>query len=207
MNIYQEIRPTYLYIKQHSITGKLYFGKTIKDDPIKYMGSGKHWKSHINKHGKEFVETLWYCLFHDKESIIKFAETFSEQQDIVKSNIWLNLVKENGIDGTTIGIKWYNNGNISYRFEDDNVPSGWKLGRVYDWDTKISSKDKIWINDDKVEMYIHKDIGIPETFSVGRLYHKRENTIMICPHCNMHNTPGNHKRYHGDICKSKILIA
>lgn len=50
--------PTYLYIKQHTITGKLYFGKTIKD-PEKYMGSGTHWKRHINKHGKEHVETLW----------------------------------------------------------------------------------------------------------------------------------------------------
>lgn len=35
--------PTYLYIKQHSITGKLYFGKTVKN-PEKYNGSGSPWR-------------------------------------------------------------------------------------------------------------------------------------------------------------------
>ena len=35
--------PTYLYIKQHSVTGKLYFGKTSKPYPYveNYLGSGK----------------------------------------------------------------------------------------------------------------------------------------------------------------------
>ncbi len=50
---------TYLYIKQHTITGKLYFGKTIRD-PLKYFGSGLHWSPHIRVHGKEHVMTLWY---------------------------------------------------------------------------------------------------------------------------------------------------
>lgn len=36
MTIY---KPTYLYIKVHSITGMKYFGKTTKN-PIKYDGSG-----------------------------------------------------------------------------------------------------------------------------------------------------------------------
>ena len=95
MNIYT---PTYLYIKQHSVTGKLYFGKTVKN-PDKYMGSGKHWIRHIKKHGKEHVETLWYCLFYDKESCTEFALNFSEQQNIVESTDWLNLKLENGKDG------------------------------------------------------------------------------------------------------------
>lgn len=33
--------PTYLYVKQHTITGLKYFGKTIKD-PYVYPGSGTH---------------------------------------------------------------------------------------------------------------------------------------------------------------------
>ena len=28
----QNFKPTYLYIKQHTVTGKLYFGKTTKDN-------------------------------------------------------------------------------------------------------------------------------------------------------------------------------
>lgn len=103
MTIYTEtFIPTYLYIKQHNITKKLYFGKTIQN-PIKYNGSGKHWKSHIKKHGKEQIETLWYCLFLDEESIIEFATNFSIQENIIESNTWTNLVYENGINSGMFG--------------------------------------------------------------------------------------------------------
>lgn len=90
--------PTFLYIKQHIKTGKLYFGKTIKD-PEKYVGSGVHWKRHIAKHGKEFVTTLWYCLFLDEDALTEFAINFSVQEHIVKSTLWANQILENGIDG------------------------------------------------------------------------------------------------------------
>jgi hypothetical protein len=94
---------TYLYIKRHSITGKLYFGKTTRKDPVKYNGSGVHWSNHINKHGKEHVETIWYCLFVDQEECTKFALMCSEQWDIVNSEDWLNQVPECGIGGAAIG--------------------------------------------------------------------------------------------------------
>ena len=55
MNIYT---PTYLYIKQHALTGKLYFGKTVQNPEV-YKGSGTHWTNHIKKHGKEHIKTLW----------------------------------------------------------------------------------------------------------------------------------------------------
>lgn len=104
MNIYTpEFQPTYLYIKQHTITGKLYFGKTTSNKPEKYPGSGTRWTNHINKHGKEYVVTLWYCLFLDKESIQEFAVLFSKMHNIghIKpfNKHWLNLRIENGTDG------------------------------------------------------------------------------------------------------------
>ena len=95
MSIFQ---PTYLYIKQHSITNLLYFGKTIRE-PLKYNGSGTYWNRHIKKHGKEHIETLWYCLFLDKDSINKFAENFSIKNNIVESKNWANMKPENGLDG------------------------------------------------------------------------------------------------------------
>ena len=112
MNIYV---PTYLYIKQHSVTGLKYFGKTAKYDPLKYLGSGKHWKSHIKKHGTMHVVTLWYQLFDDKSLLTEFALLFSDHWDIVKSKEWANLIPENGIDG---GVKGYphsaqHNANVS----------------------------------------------------------------------------------------------
>lgn len=96
--------PTFLYIKQHSITGKLYFGKTTKD-PITYRGSGVYWMRHRKIHGNKNLETLWYCLFPDEEECTKFAIMCSEQWGIVKSEDWLNLILENGLNGTPKGFK------------------------------------------------------------------------------------------------------
>ena len=95
--------PTYLYIKRHAITGKCYFGKTNSKNPYKYLGSGIHWKRHIKLHGVEHVETLWCKLFIDQIECTRVALLFSEQQDIIKSDRWLNLVIENGIDGGSHG--------------------------------------------------------------------------------------------------------
>ena len=102
-NIYTSIDPTYLYIKQHFITGLKYFGKTTKD-PYKYIGSGKYWNNHIKKHGKEHIDTLWVSeLYHDT-SIVEPALHFSEENNIVKSKDWVNLIYENGLDGGSFGI-------------------------------------------------------------------------------------------------------
>lgn len=52
-----KFKPTRLYIKQHSVTGVMYFGKTIKDGKNfdNYTGAGKRWLHHLKKHGKEYV--------------------------------------------------------------------------------------------------------------------------------------------------------
>ena len=98
MNIYSKFKPTYLYIKRHSVTGMLYFGKTTQN-PEKYYGSGTRWKYHISNHGKEHVETLWYCLFLDFETINSFALAFSLENKIVESDVWANLVIEDCVGG------------------------------------------------------------------------------------------------------------
>lgn len=97
----REFRPTYLYIKRHKITGKLYFGKTSNgyEEMLAYLGSGTVWNRHINKHGIEHVETIWFCLYYNREDCKEFAECFSEQEKIVESKIWANLRPENGING------------------------------------------------------------------------------------------------------------
>lgn len=130
MTIYKEFTPTYLYIKQHSITAKLYFGKTVKDPEV-YKGSGSRWTSHIKKHGKEHVETLWYSLFTDQESCTAFALLFSEQQRIVESSDWLNLIPENGIDG------WYPGTNRSE--ETKQRMSAAKLNMTEETKAKLSA--------------------------------------------------------------------
>jgi len=48
----------FLYVKQHTVTGKFYFGKTVRD-PLKYRGSGTVWNRHIKVHGKDQIAPLW----------------------------------------------------------------------------------------------------------------------------------------------------
>lgn len=97
--------PTRLYIKRHALTGMMYFGKTTRDDIISYKGSGKRWTNHINKHGRQFVQTVWISnIFTDQLELTKFALAFSELFDIVSSNQWANLKEENGLDGSPKGI-------------------------------------------------------------------------------------------------------
>lgn len=96
---------TYLYIKEHSVTGLRYFGKTTKNNALKYSGSGKHWKRHIKKHGKQYVKTIWISEpFYEQNELTEFAIFFSDFFNIVESDKWSNLIVENGLDGAPKGV-------------------------------------------------------------------------------------------------------
>lgn len=99
----QIFKPTYLYVKRHATTGKLYFGKTTRIDIEKYVGSGLHWKRHVREHGRQHVETIWFQLFEDEIECTEFAQAFSELFNIVESDSWLNLVIESGLSGKPPG--------------------------------------------------------------------------------------------------------
>lgn len=92
----------YLYIKQHTVTGLKYFGKTEKN-PFKYHGSGSYWSKHVKKHGKHFIKTVEVWGFDNIEACTEFALNFSKENDIVQSTQWANLQEENGIDGAVTG--------------------------------------------------------------------------------------------------------
>jgi hypothetical protein len=101
-----KFKPTFLYIKRHTKTGKLYFGKTTLLERIEsYNGSGTYWTKHIKAHGVEFVETVWYCLFTEIDDLIEFATQFSETHCIVESSDWANQVPEDGISGSGVSMK------------------------------------------------------------------------------------------------------
>lgn len=94
----QDFKPTWLYVKQHNITGLKYFGKTVKKCPVQYKGSGQHWLRHLRKYGND-VTTVWYQLFTDKDLLVSFALNFSAQNNIVESKEWANLKPEDGLRG------------------------------------------------------------------------------------------------------------
>lgn len=89
--------PTWLYIKEHNVTGLKYFGKTTRD-PLKYKGSGTHWTRHISKHGND-TTTIWCQLFTDREELTQYAVEFSIKNNIVESAEWANLIVEDGLGG------------------------------------------------------------------------------------------------------------
>lgn len=98
-----KFKPTWLYIKQHNLTGLKYFGKTTKNDPCKYKGSGIHWNRHLDKHGND-VTTIWCELFNDKNKLVEYALDFSYKNKIVESIEWANLRPENELMGGDTGI-------------------------------------------------------------------------------------------------------
>lgn len=121
------MKPTFLYIKQHNITGLKYFGKTTERNPYAYLGSGKYWKKHINKHGTEHVITVWAHLFTDEQELIEYAKKFSKDNNIVDSTEWANLKEETGLDGGMEKGWWSEEQLENFR---NKQKQRWKEGKV-----------------------------------------------------------------------------
>jgi general stress protein YciG len=88
----------YLYVKTHSTTGLKYLGQTRAANPHKYPGSGKRWKHHLKKHGKN-ISTKILLVTEDKEELKETGVFFSKLWNIVESNEWANLKDEEGDGG------------------------------------------------------------------------------------------------------------
>lgn len=211
--------PTYLYVKEHAITGKCYFGKTTSKDPIKYLGSGLHWSPHIKNHGKENVKTLWYKLFTDQEDCTEFAEFFSEEMDIVNSDRWLNMKPENGLDGGSQDPehqrKWQSAGTIAaiispnhFSKNPENLKNLEKM-RIASSNSPTSSR-----NDPELQMKWRaaaiaspnapsKNPEVMKRIQAASLASSNHNSRIevICPHCGKRGIKLNMSRWHFDKCK------
>lgn len=151
MNIYSYLtksqidgfKPTFLYIKKHNITGKLYFGQTRKTGKQfeSYTGSGSYWVNHINKHGKEHIKTLWFCLYYDIETLVEAAISLSKIMNIVESENWANQILETGVGA-------YVNGRKHTEYTKKLLSEARKNTTVYIDNT--GEKHSMNINDDKV---------------------------------------------------------
>jgi len=188
-------KPTYLYIKQHSITGLLYFGKTSYSDPIKYLGSGTHWQNHINKYGDEHVVTLWHELFTNRDELIQFAIQFSKDLNIVKSKSWANLKEENGLDG----------GLSSHSEETKLKMSATRKGRKGILPSS-ATRQKM---SDSAKGRIVLDATRTKISATKTGYHHAEETkrklseTIICPHCHQIGGKSAMKQWHFDNCRLK----
>jgi ribosomal protein S27AE len=215
----------YLYVKQHNSTKLKYFGKTQSEDPLKYSGSGKYWKRHLEKHGNDISNVnLWE--FDNEEDCSEFAIKFSEENDIVNSKEWANLKIENGLDGNPIG-NWK---GMSYE-----EIYGETLGKKLREDRSKSNSNRKFSNEtkNKISAAAKIRLSIPENNSMFGKNHSEESKIKIgktsknrkwseaskrkfselrtgktvtrilktCPNCGKQGSGPNMKRYHFDKCK------
>ena len=184
-SIYTPIKPTYLYIKQHSVTGLKYFGKTTETDPYKYSGSGGYWKNHIKKHGKKFIKTIWVSDLYYDTSIVEHALHFSIENNIVESNDWANLILENGLDGAITGTIRSKESRIKQSVSAKGR-NAWNKGKQDSDDIKIKKSNS------------HKG---KTPWNKGKICNPQP--IVTCPRCNKTGGASNMKRYHFDNCKLK----
>lgn len=117
----ENFKPTFLYIKTHNKTGLKYFGKTVSKYPEKYKGSGVYWTRHLEKHGND-VTTEIYGYYTDREICLQDALEFSEENNVVTSPEWANLIPEtvdtfNGVIITNKNI-YGKNGQSGYGLEN-----------------------------------------------------------------------------------------
>lgn len=201
---------TYLYIKRHLVTHKYYFGKTIKD-PLKYKGSGFYWLRHLKVHGQQ-VKTIWYRAFNDQTECTKFALAFSEKHNIVKSNKWLNLKPENGLDGTVPGTIFGPPSEevrqkisaklIGLKKTDEHRQS------LSDAHTNLSWSDLQRQKITEAKLLSGKSgpqsAEAREKVSIAK--RGKQQKVLTCPNCNKTGGIANMKRYHFSKCSNPTPI-
>ena len=191
-------KPTYLYIKRHSLTGKCYFGKTTRD-PMTYLGSGTVWRRHLKVHGTDNVETIWCKLFDDQEECMSVATIFSEQQDIVNSDIWLNLIPENGIDGQAFGFRHSKEAKEKISEANRNrTPEQRKSQSIRQTGKKHSKKHS---NAGKTREKFSDEWKNRISLGTSLAQCGKKQRIVRCPHCGKEGGASTMPRWHFDNCK------
>jgi hypothetical protein len=95
-------KPTALLVMEHNITGMKYFCKTTCVDRVKtYKGSGIAWNKHLEENGKDITVGL-LGFYVDEERCLSAAKKFSEDNDIVRSQLWANAIPETGRNGVSL---------------------------------------------------------------------------------------------------------
>jgi hypothetical protein len=214
-----------LYIFTHNKTGLKYFGKTIRfkteKELLVYGGSGRYWKNHLSKHGKDLTVEIYGI--YDINEVEEIALKFSEENDIVKSSRWANLILENGLDGNSNGRPGgfavseetkekmrIANKNSNYVHSEDTkkrIGLATSLREVSEETRqKISNskKGKTFVSEEtkeKISKTLKEKSKTPEMQEILRRP-KGKQKMVICPHCKKEGGVSNMNRYHFDNCKN-----
>lgn len=193
----------YLYIKTHNKTGLKYFGKTTKN-PFTYHGSGKHWKRHIKKHGSDITTEIYYKS-HNINDIKNEGIKFSEENNIVESNEWANLIDETGTGGNT--AKYFTESTF-IKMKETRERNNKKWTQTDESNEKRSIAHKnYWNSSDGDKRRQKRYSGSKKEFQNNLFgppcpaWVRNNRTKIECPHCGKKGDNGNMKRWHFDNCK------
>jgi len=216
----KNFKPTYLMIKEHEITGLQYLCKTISKDPIKYSGSGTHWKRHIKIYGKTYIKTIWCELYTDIDELVSIALALSENFDIVNSDRWANLKPEDGLSGGGNGLLIKNKKEYStfkhiltnekrkLNINDPLVLSGEYVGinkgKIFSIESRNNMSNSR-IGNKHALGYIHTDATKKKISDSLKSQKGIPKKTIQCPHCKLIGGAGNMTRYHFDKCKYRII--
>lgn len=207
-NIEENFRPTRLYIKE--LAGIKYFGKSVKEDIDKYLGSGTIWKDRIKKYGKENIKTIWvsdwfYCPYY----IQQFALMLSEINQIVESDDWANYRPEDGLAGGRVSTT-FSKGRKDTRTPETKAIAakkaseklrGMKKPDGFGEKVRQRTLGSTLTESTKEKM---KDAWSDERRTKQRERTRRQNLnrpTLTCPHCKFEsNNTGAMRRYHFDNC-------
>ncbi len=194
MSIY---KPTWLYIKQHNITGLKYFGKTVQN-PISYKGSGVYWTRHLAQHGDD-VSTVWLQLFEDQEMLVNYAKDFSVTNNIVHSKEWANLKEEDGLMGGSQPLHIRLKMSESHKGKKQSSEQKYKssIAQIGKARPKASSETKKKMSESMLGILRSEETK--KKMSESNL----QRPILTCPHCGK-SSRVNMQRYHFTNCKKHV---
>jgi len=196
-----------LYLAEHNITKKKYFGKTTRYHSIeelqkRYHGSGTNW----NKHLKEFSDDVTMKILYSSEDIelIKsLALCYSRFWNIVKSKDYSNMKLENGIDGWQSGGTPHNKGIKGLIKHSDKVNKS--KGRS----GTLNGHSKTWLIFDKYDNIVHTVYGdifgycLLNNLPSKALYKSYQNNGKAIYKSQPWQTPKEYKIYSGWYMKTK----
>jgi hypothetical protein len=201
----------YIYVKKLP-NGLLYLGKT-KQNPYKYIGSGKIWLRTIKKYGYTIKDVQTYVIHetYDAKDLRDTGLYYSKLFNVVNNSNWANIIEEIGTGGATRTGKIFGENNptknptvakkISDSLKGILKTEEHKKALRGKRDRMKGQNNPMYGNGMKGEnnpMYGKKHSQ--ETKNKIREI-KNNMPIVECPYCNKKGKGGIMKKWHFDNCK------
>lgn len=225
----------YTYFIKHIETGRKYYGVRYsknchpKEFFIKYFTSSKIIKHIIQQQGINAFEFRIHKIFSSVEDACLFEQKFLKRVKAHQKHDWFNqsipgddpVLYSKGCvpwnkglkNSPTTGKSFYNNGEIQKMLFENEVPEGWKKGRLNSpWNKNLTCSDERVKRNLDLARKTRLDKGYPTPWNKGltketderiKKYAKDGSNIVQCPYCDKKGALNPMRRHHFDNCKMK----